>query len=131
MYDPISKWILKNAAFLLVVFMFLEILFLPLSVMNIVLLVLMTVIVTKLLFNETKEASYRSLYMTLQVLNTFAIIYIFTKYLFLFTEYTKNIELKNKIENQYKYQPSRGQVNSPSESTTKKETEDAKSELHS
>ena len=69
--------------------------------------------------------------MTLQVLNTFAIIYIFTKYLFLFTEYTKNIELKNKIENKYKYQSIKGQDSSPSEITTKKETELAKSELHS
>ena len=65
MYDPISKWILANAGFLLVLFIFLEVLLLPLSVMNIILLCLMTFIVGKLLFNETKTESYRSLKLTL------------------------------------------------------------------
>lgn len=95
MYDPLSKFFIKNAAYFLIFFIFIEVVLLPLSIMNILLLVLMTIIVVKMLYNETRLQTYRSLAITLQVLNIFVIIYIFTKYLFLFTEHTKNIQLKN------------------------------------
>lgn len=101
MYDPVSKFVIKNAAYFLIFFMFIEVLLLPLSIMNIILLVLMTIIVVKMLFCETRIETYRSLANVLHVLNIFAIIYIFTKYMFLFTEYTQNIQLKNSIENGY------------------------------
>ena len=85
MYDPLSKFIIKNAAYFLIVFLFIEVVLLPLSIMNIVLLVLMTIIVIKMLYCETRIETYRSLANVLQVLNIFAIIYIFTKYMFLYT----------------------------------------------
>lgn len=101
MYDPLSKFFIMNAAFFLVFFIFIEVMLLPLSIMNIILLVLMTIIVIKMLYNDSNLNTYRSLKLTLIILNIFAIVYIFTKYLFLFTEYTKNIQLKNSIENGY------------------------------
>jgi hypothetical protein len=101
MFDPVSKFIIKNAAYFLIFFMFIEVVLLPLSIMNIILLVLMTIIVVKMLYCETRIETYRSLANVLQVLNIFAIVYIFTKYMFLFTEYTQNIQLKNSIENGY------------------------------
>lgn len=85
MYDPLSKFIIKNAAYFLIFFLFIEVVLLPLSIMNIVLLVLMTIIVIKMLYCETRIETYRSLANVLQVLNIFAIIYIFTKYMFLYT----------------------------------------------
>lgn len=85
MYDPLSKFIIKNAAYFLIFFLFIEVVLLPLSIMNIVLLVLMTIIVIKMLYSETRIETYRSLANVLQVLNIFAIIYIFTKYMFLYT----------------------------------------------
>ena len=104
MYDPVSKFIITNAAYFLVLFMFIEVVLLPLSIMNFILLVLMTVIVIKILYNDTRVETYRSLTNVLYVLNVFAIIYIFTKYMFLYTEYTQNIQLKNSIENGYHQQ---------------------------
>jgi hypothetical protein len=101
MFDPFTKFIIRNAAYFLIIFLFIEVFLLPLSIMNIILLILMTIIVYKMLYNETRIDTYRSLNTVLQVLNVFAILYIFTKYLFLFTEYTQNIELKNSIENSY------------------------------
>ena len=101
MYDPLSKFFIMNAAFFLVFFIFIEVMLLPLSIMNIILLLLMTIIVIKMLYNDSNLSTYRSLKLTLILLNIFAIVYIFTKYLFLFTEYTKNIQLKNSIENGY------------------------------
>jgi hypothetical protein len=62
--------------------------------MNVILLVLMTIIVCKILYNDTKYRTLYSLKLTLQILNIFTIVYIFTKYLFAFTDYTNNIELK-------------------------------------
>ena len=104
MYDPTSKFIIKNAAYFLVFFLFIEVVLLPLSIMNIILLVLMTIIVIKMLFCTTRIETYKSLTNVLQVLSIFAIIYILSKYLFLFTEYTQNIQLKNSIENGYHQQ---------------------------
>lgn len=104
MYDPASKFIIKNAAYFLVFFLFIEVVLLPLSIMNIILLVLMTIIVIKMLFCTTRIETYKSLANVLQVLSIFAIIYILSKYLFLFTEYTQNIQLKNSIENGYHQQ---------------------------
>jgi len=104
MFDPFTKFFIRNAAHFLIIFIFIETFLLPLSFMNIVLLILMTVIVYKMLYNETRIDTYRSLKTVLQILNIFAILYIFTKYLFLFTEYTQNIELKNSIENGYHQQ---------------------------
>jgi hypothetical protein len=101
LYDPVSKFIIKNAALFLIFFMFIEVVLLPLSIMNFVLLILMTIIVIKMLFCDTRLETYRSMQNTLHVLNIFAIIYIFTKYMFLFTQYTQNIQLKNSIENGY------------------------------
>ena len=91
LYDPLSKFFIKNAAYFLIFFMYIEILLLPLSIMNIILLILMTIIVIKMLYCETRIETYKSLANVLQVLNIFAIIYIFTKYMFLFTQYTQNI----------------------------------------
>lgn len=91
MFDPFSKFIIRNAPYFLILFLFIEIFLLPLSIMNIILLILMTVIVVKMLYNETRIDTYRSLSTILQILNIFAILYIFTKYMFLFTEYTQNI----------------------------------------
>lgn len=85
LYDPVSKFIIKNAALFLIFFMFIEVVLLPLSIMNFVLLILMTIIVIKMLFCDTRLETYRSLQNTLHVLNIFAIVYIFTKYMFLFT----------------------------------------------
>jgi len=65
MYDPLSKFFIKNAAFFLVLFIFIEIVLLPLSIMNIILLILMTVIVTKMLYNDTRLKTYRSLALVL------------------------------------------------------------------
>ena len=101
LFDPVTKFLIRGAYYLLIIFLFIEIFLLPLSIMNIILLVLMTIIVCKMLFNETRIDTYRSLYIVLQVLNVFVILYIFTKYMFLFTEYTHNIALKNSIENGY------------------------------
>ena len=85
MFDPASKFIIRNAAYFLIFFLFVEIVLLPLSIMNIILIVLMTIIVIKMLFCETRLQTYQSLANVLQVLNIFAIIYIFTKYMFLWT----------------------------------------------
>jgi hypothetical protein len=85
LYDPLSRFIIKNAAYFLIVFMFIEVVLLPLSIMNFILLVLMTVIVVKMLYCDTRLETYRSLLNVLHVLNIFAIIYIFTKYMFLLT----------------------------------------------
>lgn len=101
MYDPLTKFFIKNAAYFLILFMFIEVVLLPLSIMNIILVVLMTIIVIKMLFCDTRLETYRSLSNVLLVLNIFAIIYIFSKYMFLLTEYTQNILLKNSIENGY------------------------------
>ena len=51
MFDPLSKFFIKNAGFFLVLFLFVEIALLPLSIMNIILLLLMTIIVGKMLYN--------------------------------------------------------------------------------
>ena len=91
MYDPLSKFIIKHASYFLILFLFVEVVLLPLSIMNIILLILMTIIVVKMLYCETRLETYQSLALTLQILNIFAIIYIFTKYMFLFTQYTQNI----------------------------------------
>jgi hypothetical protein len=88
LYDPLSRFIIKNAAYFLILFMFVEIMLLPLSIMNFILLVLMTIIVIKMLFCDTRLETYRSLTNVLHVLNIFAILYIFTKYMFLLTQYT-------------------------------------------
>jgi hypothetical protein len=88
MFDPFTKFVIRNAQYFLILFLFIEIFLLPLSIMNIILLILMTIIVVKMLYNETRIDTYRSLAIVLQVLNIFAILYIFTKYMFLFTEYT-------------------------------------------
>ena len=101
LYDPLSRFIIKNAAYFLIFFMYVEIVLLPLSIMNFILLVLMTIIVVKMLFCETRLETYKSLTNVLHVLNVFAILYIFSKYMYLFTQYTQNIELKNSIENGY------------------------------
>jgi hypothetical protein len=79
--------------------MFIETAILPLSMMNILELILMTVIVAKILYNETKYETFKSLYLTLQILNVFTVIYIFLKYFFAFSDYTSNIDLKNSVEN--------------------------------
>jgi hypothetical protein len=129
MYDPLSKFFIKNAAYFLIVFIFIEVVLLPLSIMNILLLILMTIIVAKMLYNETRLQTYRSLSITLQVLNIFVIIYIFTKYLFLFTEYTKNIQLKNSIENGYHQQSTvndDGSIKHSDRTQEQQKTEDAK-----
>lgn len=133
MYDPLSKFFIKNAAYFLIVFIFIEVVLLPLSIMNILLLILMTIIVVKMLYNETRLQTYRSLSITLQVLNIFVIIYIFTKYLFLFTEYTKNIQLKNSIENGYHQQSTvndDGSIKHSDRTQEQQKTEDAKNQLH-
>jgi hypothetical protein len=65
MYDPITKWVLRHAGLLLIISMFFEAFLLPLSVMNIIMLALMSTIVFKLFYNENKEKSYRSLSLTL------------------------------------------------------------------
>lgn len=61
MFDPATKFLIKNAAYFLVFFLFVEIVLLPLSIMNIILLVLMTIIVIKMLFCETRIETYKSL----------------------------------------------------------------------
>ena len=61
MFDPATKFLIKNAAYFLVFFLFVEISLLPLSIMNIILLVLMTIIVIKMLFCETRIETYKSL----------------------------------------------------------------------
>ena len=104
MFDPATKFLIKNAAYFLVFFLFVEVVLLPLSIMNIILLVIMTIIVIKMLFCETRIETYKSLHNVLQVLSIFAIIYILSKYMFLYTEYTQNIQLKNSIENNYHQQ---------------------------
>ena len=101
MFDPLSKFFIKNAAYFLIFFLFVEVVLLPLSIMNIILLVLMTIIVIKTLYSTTRIETYRSLALTLSILNIFAIVYIFSKYMFLYSEYTQNIQLKNSIENGY------------------------------
>lgn len=88
MFDPATKFLIKNAAYFLVFFLFVEVVLLPLSIMNIILLVLMTIIVIKMLFCESRIETYKSLQNVLQVLSIFAIIYILSKYMFLYTEYT-------------------------------------------
>jgi len=101
MYDPVTKFLIKNGAYFLVFFIFTEIMLLPLSIMNFILLILMTIIVIKMLHCDTRLQTYKSLSNVLLVLSIFVIIYIFTKYMFLFAEYTQNILLKNSIENGY------------------------------
>lgn len=132
MFDPFTKFIIRNAQYFLILFMFIEIFLLPLSIMNIILLILMTIIVVKMLYNETKIDTYRSLAIILQVLNIFAILYIFTKYMFLFTEYTQNIQLKNSIENGYHQQGVNedGTLTHSDPNQEQKKTEDAKNRLH-
>jgi hypothetical protein len=132
MYDPLSKFFIKNAAYFLIFFMYIEVLLLPLSVMNMILLILMTIIVIKMLYCETRIETYKSLANVLQVLNIFAIIYIFTKYMFLFTQYTQNIQLKNSIENGYHTQGvgEDGTVQRGDQAQEQQKTEDAKQELH-
>jgi hypothetical protein len=85
LYDPLSKFIITNAAYFLIFFMFVEVVLLPLSIMNFILLVLMTFIVVKMLYCDTRLETYKSLINVLHILNVFAIIYIFTKYMFLLT----------------------------------------------
>ena len=132
MYDPLSKFIIKNAAYFLIFFLFIEVVLLPLSIMNIVLLVLMTIIVIKMLYCETRIETYRSLANVLQVLNIFAIIYIFTKYMFLYTQYTQNIQLKNSIENGYHQHAvnENGTLKVSDPNQEHQKTEDARNELH-
>mmetsp|Transcript_38643 Transcript_38643/g.58810 ORF Transcript_38643/g.58810 Transcript_38643/m.58810 type:complete len:97 (+) Transcript_38643:6-296(+) len=65
MYDPASKFIIKHAAYFLIFFLFIEVVLLPLSIMNIILLILMTIIVVKMLYCETRIETYRSLELTL------------------------------------------------------------------
>ena len=84
MYDPATKFIIKNAQYFLIFFLFLEIMFMPLSIMNLILLILMTIIVGKMLYTVTRLQTYKSLSVVLWVLNIFVIIYIFTKYMFLY-----------------------------------------------
>jgi hypothetical protein len=132
LFDPVTKFCIRGAYYFLIIFLFIEIFMLPLSIMNIILLILMTIIVCKMLYNETRIDTYRSLYLVLQVLNIFIILYIFTKYMFLFTEYTHNIALKNSIENGYHQQGVNEdgtiQHSDPNEEQTK--TEDARNQLH-
>jgi energy-coupling factor transporter transmembrane protein EcfT len=132
MYDPLSKFIIKNAAYFLIVFLFIEVVLLPLSIMNIVLLVLLTIIVIKMLYCETRIETYRSLANVLQVLNIFAIIYIFTKYMFLYTQYTQNIQLKNSIENGYHQHAvnENGTLKVSDPNQEHQKTEDARNQLH-
>ena len=65
LYDPLSKFFIKNAAYFLIFFIFIEIVLLPLCIMNIILLILMTVIVVKMLYNDTRLKTYGSLKLTL------------------------------------------------------------------
>ena len=131
LYDPVSRYIIKNAAYFLIFFMFIGVVLLPLSIMNMILLVLMTIIVIKMLFCNTRLETYRSLGNVLFILNIFAIIYIFTKYMYLFTQYTQNIQLKNSIENGY-HQAGVNQDGSVKHTNADEEhqkTEDAKQQL--
>jgi hypothetical protein len=61
LFDPVTKFFIRGAYYFLIVFLFIEIFLLPLSVMNICLLVLMTIIVVKMLYNETRIDTYQSL----------------------------------------------------------------------
>lgn len=131
LYDPLSRFIIKNAAYFLIIFMFIEVLLLPLSVMNFILLVLMTIIVIKMLYCDSRLETYRSLSNVLHVLLIFAIIYIFTKYMYLLTQYTQNIQLKNSIENGYHQSGVNedGSVKHGDQDQEQQKTEDAKQQL--
>jgi hypothetical protein len=65
MYDPLSKFFIKNASYFLIFFLFIEVVLLPLSIMNLILLILMTIIVVKMLYSDTRIETYKSLALTL------------------------------------------------------------------
>lgn len=131
LYDPLSRFIIKNAAYFLIFFMFVGVVLLPLSIMNFTLLILMTIIVVKMLFCDSRLETYRSLTNVLHVLNVFAILFIFTKYMYLFTQYTQNIQLKNSIENGYHQSGVNedGTVKHGNQEQEQQQTEDARQQL--
>ena len=91
--DPLTKFIIKNSIYFLVIALFTECALLPVSILNFVLLSLMTTVVIKYFLNPTQIIMYQNMSGTLKALKFFSLAFLFLKYMFQFESYAEDIAL--------------------------------------
>lgn len=78
--------------------LFIECSLLPVSILNFILLTLMTILVMKYFLSDTQLGLYQNLNVTLYILRFVSLVFLFLKYMFQFESYAENFQIQTNTQ---------------------------------